>query len=454
MGTRAAGGRDQGAAFDPRSPAQVGAGILLRGPFTGRALRQQGYLVTSFLGGFALTLWLIVALTVGSTLLFVLAGLPLLMLAMTSLRAYSQRERRRILNLTGERVPAPYRNAHPAGKWSTRLLAYASEAATWRDLVHLVVASALGLGWFVVVVTLWGLALGSVSVPFWYRYLPNHRIPLMHLNGTEFYVSTTGGVVALAAIGFVFMWFMSPPLLELATRAQTGLGRGLLGLSRPELDRREEALRATRSQAVSAAEAERRRIERDLHDGAQQRLVALAMDLGRAKSKLKSGSQEDSEAAAQLVAEAHEGVKLALSELRDLARGIHPAVLTDRGLDAALSALAGRSPIPVEVDGSLPGRPGPEVESAAYFVASEALANMAKHSHATRAWIDLGYHDGLLRMSVGDNGVGGAESKAGGGLSGLGDRIAPLDGILSVSSPIGGPTQIIMEIPCQIPSVS
>jgi signal transduction histidine kinase len=276
----------------------------------------------------------------------------------------------------------------------------------------------------------------------------------MHMKGTEYYITSLPGVLAYAAVGFAFMWFMQPALLELGTRTQTALGRGLLGLSRPELDRREEALRTTRSQAVSAAEAERRRIERDLHDGAQQRLVALAMDLGMAKSKLKSGAEADSDAAARLVADAHEGVKLALTELRDLARGIHPAVLTDRGLDAALSALAGRSPIPVEVDAGLPGRPEPQVESAAYFVASEALANMAKHSHASRAWIDLEHRDGSLRMIVGDNGVGGAETRAGGGLSGLGDRIAPLDGILSVSSPIGGPTQIIMEIPCEIPSAS
>ncbi|OLE24249.1 MAG: hypothetical protein AUG49_13780 [Catenulispora sp. 13_1_20CM_3_70_7] len=432
----------------------MGAGVLLRGPFTGRALRQQGYLLASFLGGFVQVLWMIVALTVGSTTLLVFVGLPLLLLAMVSLRTFSQRERRRILDLTGERVPAPYRNTDPSGTLPTRLLAYASEPATWRDLVHLVISGTLGLGWFILVTGVWALALGAVSVPFWYRYLPHHRIPMTHINGSEYYISTLPGILACAAVGFVFLWLTGPTLLELATRAQTGLGRALLGLSRVELDRREEALRSTRSQAVSAAEAERRRIERDLHDGAQQRLVALAMDLGRAKSKLKSGTEEDSEAAARLVAEAHEGVKLALSELRDLARGIHPAVLTDRGLDAALSALAGRSPIPVEVDAALPGRPGPEVESAAYFVASEALANMAKHSHASRAWIDLDYRNGSLWMIVGDNGVGGAEAGAGGGLSGLGDRIAPLDGILSVSSPVGGPTQIIMEIPCEMPSAS
>ncbi|MFL6115469.1 MAG: sensor histidine kinase [Catenulispora sp.] len=449
VGSQAAG-RQRGGTGAP----EVGAGVLLRGPFTGRALRQQGYLLASSLGGFVQLLWVLAALTAGTTTLLVLVGLPLLLLAMVSVRTFSQRERRRIRALTGERVPAPYRDTVPSGTASTRLLAYVSEPATWRDLVYLVISGTLGLGWFLVVAGTWALALGGISVPFWYRYLPHHRIPMMHLNGSEYYISTLPGILAFAAVGFAFLWLVGPTLLELATRAQTGLGRALLGLSRVELDRREEALRSTRSRAVSAAEAERRRIERDLHDGAQQRLVALAMDLGRAKSKLKSGTEQDAQAAARLVAEAHEGVKLALSELRDLARGIHPAVLTDRGLDAALSALAGRSPIPVEVDAALPGRPSPEVESAAYFVASEALANMAKHSRASRAWIDLDHRNGALRMTVGDNGVGGAAAGAGGGLAGLGDRLAPLDGILSVSSPVGGPTQIIMEIPCEMPSAS
>ncbi|WP_194895239.1 sensor histidine kinase [Catenulispora pinisilvae] len=434
------------------SAAVVGPGELLKGPFTGRSLRQQGYLLASFAGAFVQFLWMTVALALGGSLLLVVIGLPLLLAGLVSLRWASRRERQRILNLTGERVPSPYREPGPTGNPLQRLVGYVSDPATWRDLVHLIVSAAFGLAWFCVIVTVWAMTVGAVSLPFWYSSLPNHRIPLTHIDGSQYYISTLPSILAFAAISLVFAWLLGPTVLELATRAQTGLGRSLLGLSRPELDRREAALRSTRSQAVSAAEAERRRIERDLHDGAQQRLVALAMDLGRAKSKLKSGNEEDSEAAAQLVAEAHEGVKLALAELRDLARGIHPAVLTDRGLDAALSALAGRSPIPVEVDGTLPWRPSPEVESAAYFVASEALANMAKHSHASRAWIDLEIRDDQLRMIVGDNGVGGAETNPGGGLAGLSDRIAPLDGILSVSSPIGGPTQIIMEMPCQKPS--
>ena len=448
VGARVAGRREVDAA------PELGAWELLKGHFPRRALRQQGYLLASSGAAFVQVLWMIVVTSIGGSLTLVLIGLPLLLAGTTSLRWAARRERFRILNLTGERVPTPYREPAPSGTILERLLGYVSDPATWRDLVHLVVSATLGAGWFTLIAGIWAMTFGAISLPFWYTALPLHRIPLMHLDGSEYYINTLPSIVTFAGISLVFAWFFGPTVLELATRAQTGLGRGLLGLSRPELDRRESALRTTRSQAVSAAEAERRRIERDLHDGAQQRLVALAMDLGRAKSKLKTGDAADSEAAAALVAEAHEGVKLALSELRDLARGIHPAVLTDRGLDAALSALAGRSPVPVEVDAALPWRPSPEVESAAYFVASEALANMAKHAHATRAWIELELRDEQLRMIVGDNGVGGAEADPGGGLAGLSDRIAPLDGILSVSSPLGGPTQIIMEMPCPKPSAS
>ena len=433
---------------------EYGPGILLRGPYTRRARRQQAYLATSFLAGFIQLLWLILLLTTGSSLLIVVIGLPILYLAFLGLRRFATMERRRIRNLTGERIPNPYRDTQPTGGLPTRVLHFVSDPATWRDMTHLIVGSTLGFGWFLMVGLIWILPLGALSVPFWYQHLPHHRLELFKMNGTGLFIGSLPGVLALSAATILLVWLLSPTLLELANRIQTTLGRGLLGVSRPELERREESLRMTRGQAVSAAEAERRRIERDLHDGAQQRLVALAMDLGMAKAKLKSGSEDDSEAAARLVAEAHEGVKLAVTELRDLARGIHPAVLTDRGLDAALSALAGRSPIPVEVDSALDWRPSPEIESAAYFVASEALANMAKHSQATRAWIDLEHRNDHLRLVVGDNGVGGAEANARGGLSGLADRIAPLDGILSISSPVGGPTQIIMEIPCQKPSAS
>jgi signal transduction histidine kinase len=191
------------------------------------------------------------------------------------------------------------------------------------------------------------------------------------------------------------------------------------------------------------AATERRRIERDLHDGAQQRLVALAMDLGMAREKLAS----QPEAARALIDEAHDGAKRALAELRNLARGIHPAVLTDRGLDAAISALAARSPVPVEVDVQLHGRPPAAVESTAYFVVAEALANVAKHAAATHAEVRVIRKDEWLLVEVCDDSVGGADP-AGGGLAGLADRVAAVDGRLAVASPQGGPTVVRAELPC------
>jgi len=195
---------------------------------------------------------------------------------------------------------------------------------------------------------------------------------------------------------------------------------------------------------VDAALEERRRIERDLHDGAQQRLVALAMDLGLAREKLAT----DPEAGRALVAEAHEEAKRAIREIRDLVRGIHPAVLTDRGLDPAISALAGRCPVPVTVDVALDRRLPEAVESAAYFVVAEALTNVAKHSGAGQARVGVRCAHDQLTVEVVDDGVGGADPAAGAGLTGLVERVAALDGRLTVESPTGGPTRVRAELPC------
>jgi signal transduction histidine kinase len=202
-------------------------------------------------------------------------------------------------------------------------------------------------------------------------------------------------------------------------------------------------LESTRAGAVEAQEAELRRIERDLHDGAQARLVALGISLGMAEQKLDT----DLGAAQELLAEARQGAHEALEELRDLARGIHPPVLGDRGLEAAISALAHRSPLDVEVSADLPGRPGPAVETAAYFVIAESLANAGKHAGADRVEISLrGTADSLV-VAVSDDGRGGADP-AGGGLTGLRQRVEALDGKLTVTSPAGGPTRVEAVIPC------
>jgi signal transduction histidine kinase len=210
------------------------------------------------------------------------------------------------------------------------------------------------------------------------------------------------------------------------------------------LRERVEDLRGARERIIAAADEERRRIQRDLHDGAQQRLVSLALILSMAESRLQS----EPERAAQLIAQAREEAQQAIGELRELAGGIHPAVLSDHGLCAALEALASRAPVPVQVNGDLAEQKlQPAVEAAAYFVTSEALANVAKYAHATAAFVEVDLQNGYLRLSVRDDGVGGADPQQGSGLNGLRDRVDALDGTLELHSPPGEGTELIVEIP-------
>jgi signal transduction histidine kinase len=251
---------------------------------------------------------------------------------------------------------------------------------------------------------------------------------------------------ATFGVGLVTLYF-TPSLIGLLATVDKAVLRMLLAPDQQAvLARRVEQLTESRDASVESSASELRRIERDLHDGAQQRLVGLAMDLGLAKERLARG--EDPVRAAELVARAHEEAKLAISELRDLVRGIQPSILSEQGLDPALSALAARCPVPVEVDVQLASRPVASVESAAYFVVAEALANIAKHAEATRAWVRVLGTAQLLSVEVGDDGRGGAVSHAGGGLAGLDDRVRAVEGRLRVSSPAGGPTVLLAELPC------
>jgi signal transduction histidine kinase len=202
-------------------------------------------------------------------------------------------------------------------------------------------------------------------------------------------------------------------------------------------------LRGSRQRILDAADAERRRIERDLHDGAQQRMVAVAMTLGLAEARMES----DPASAAPLIAQAREEAQLAVKELRELARGIHPALLSERGLGAALEALASRCPVPVEISG-VPADPlCPPVESAAYYITAEALTNVAKYAHACTARVQLAVDDDRLRVRISDDGIGGADPTIGTGLRGLHDRVEALDGSLEVESPPGGGTTVSVELP-------
>ncbi|MET9964657.1 sensor domain-containing protein [Streptomyces sp. NPDC006356] len=238
------------------------------------------------------------------------------------------------------------------------------------------------------------------------------------------------------------LWPVLPFIARGLTNADRAMVRGLLSPS-DELERRIAELESDRGVVVDTAAADLRRIERDLHDGAQARLVNLAMGLGLAKEKLL----EDPDSAAAMVAEAHGEVKMALQELRDLARGIHPAVLTDRGLDAALSAVASRCTVPVKVTVDLASRPAAAIEGIAYFTVSELLQNVSKHSGAKSASVDVWRADERLLIQVGDDGRGGARLDGGTGMRGLADRLDAVDGLFVIESPQGGPTTVTAELP-------
>jgi signal transduction histidine kinase len=248
-------------------------------------------------------------------------------------------------------------------------------------------------------------------------------------------------VWAITARGYFWpVWPVIGILILLAVQFVTGL---LVSPRQAEMEERIETLETTRAGAVDAQETELRRIERDLHDGAQARLVALGMSLGMAEQKLS----DDPERAGELLAEARIGAEHALRELRDLARGIHPPVLADRGLEAALASLASSTPLPVSLSVDVAPRPAPAVESAAYFVAAEALANATKHARARRVDITIIRLGDAIELEVRDDGDGGADPD-GSGLRGLRRRVEALDGRLSVTSPRGGPTTIRAELPC------
>ncbi|MGW0967122.1 sensor histidine kinase [Streptomyces sp. NPDC002516] len=243
-------------------------------------------------------------------------------------------------------------------------------------------------------------------------------------------------------VSLFVLWPLLPFIARGLTNVDRAMVRGLLSPS-DELERRIAELESDRGVVVDTAAADLRRIERDLHDGAQARLVNLAMGLGLAKEKLL----EDPEVAASMVDEAHGEVKLALQELRDLARGIHPAVLTDRGLDAALSAIASRCTVPVKVTAALETRPAAAIEGIAYFTVSELLQNVSKHSGARSASVDVWRTGDRLLIQVRDDGRGGAGVGGGTGMAGLADRLGAVDGLFVVDSPVGGPTVVTAELP-------
>lgn len=354
-------------------------------------------------------------------------------------------ERRLAGALAGTPIASPYRS--PRGDTlASRYRSRAARVATWRDLGYTISIVPLGLIWAAAAYLMFFVPLLLASTVLWAWAAPEAANGISGLIGLP--ADTTAWALLVSAIGLVGAAVLIHPLRALA-RARVRLAVRLLDVDpHAELARRLAAQvteQHTRwATAVRVADSEQQRIERDLHDGAQQRLVALALDLSRAKRKFSS----DPEQAYALVDQAQQEAMRAIGELRDLARGLRPPILTDRGLDAAISALAGRASVPIEVDVRLPDRPPAPVESAAYFVVAEALTNVDKHARANRASVWIARTDDRLVVEVRDNGQGGATAAGRSGLTGLADRVAALDGSLRIISPAGGPTIIHAELPC------
>ncbi|MER5253692.1 MULTISPECIES: sensor domain-containing protein [unclassified Streptomyces] len=408
-------------------------------------------------------LFLSVIMLAGSITLFVLSVLSIAFitlgigvfttpLVLTGVRKWADLRRAQAGAWSDVHIPRPYR-PFPADLRSgvtgqvERTSLMLKDPATWRDLQWLLVDMTAG---YVTVIFAPALLLYPL-----YGYVLALGVwkPIYEAGGGEWYgfihvtSQSDANMAALlgTALGVIGV-FASPAIL----RAHFLLTRSLLAptvsMRERELARRVDRLTETRHDAVDSSAAELRRIERDLHDGAQARLVAMGMDLGTIEAMIEKNPAK----AKEMIAKARQNSGEALTELRDLVRGIHPPVLAERGLGDAVKALALRLPVRTDVDVELFGRADEPVEAAAYFAVSEALTNTIKHAGADHVWVDIHHAQGMLRIAVTDNGKGGASIGAGSGLSGIERRLGTFDGVLAVSSPAGGPTMVTMEIPCEL----
>ncbi|WP_328436034.1 sensor histidine kinase [Streptomyces sp. NBC_00425] len=406
--------------------------------------RSAAYLLTGALTGAVTLVGIVAVAVVCGALAVVLVGLPLLVVVALGGIPVARVERRRMRLVDRDPVSDGHRTPAAPGlrPWLTTRL---REQTTWRELGYTLLFAGL----------LWPVDALAVTVAL---------LCPMSLAATPLLMATVGDgheakvlkqwtvtawptAFGVAVLGLLLTG-LGAYLLGVTAGARAGLARLLIAPREGDLGATVVELARSRVRLVDAFEAERRRIERDLHDGAQQRLVALTMALGLARMDAPPGPL------AEQLTRAHEEAGKALAELRELIHGIHPQVLTDYGLPAAISDAADRCVVPVDVDLALPGRPARAIESAAYFVVCEALANVAKHSGAGRAQVSGGHHEGRLFLEVRDDGRGGADPSAGSGLTGLADRVSVLDGRLALTSPPGGPTLLRVEFPCEVPEAA
>ncbi|MFD7498566.1 histidine kinase [Streptomyces sp. NPDC059832] len=389
-----------------------------------RPLRHVGPAVACLAFGVLLQL---VTLLIG-----VVVGGPIGVVAATPVLTVIQRARFNVFQ--GVEIAPPPKTGGTLFK--ERVMQWLQAGSSWRQVGYHLLAAPLIAVTALITLVLWVVSVAAVTVFVWRLWAgPQSWFPL---TGTTV---QQGVLTGLGVVGLYLAATLSRAVVHLDTRAASAC----LGPSRAErLARRVEEVTESRAGVVDAADAERRRIERDLHDGAQQRLVSLAVNLGLAKATLPDLPED----ARKVIDDAHSEAKEAIDELNNLVRGLHPAVLEDRGLDAALSGIAERAPLPVRVRVGTGQRSSPAVEAVAYFVVSEALANVVKHAQAAQVEVSVERIGDVMLICVSDDGVGGADATAGSGLAGLAKRVASIDGTLSVSSPVGGPTLVTVELPC------
>ena len=385
-------------------------------------------LVTLFAVGISLTLSVILAVL----------GIPILGVMLIIMPFVGHLDRFRIRLLTDVEIPNPYRPL-PDGKLGDKTIAFLSDGALWRDLLYATLLFPIGIVQYIIATVGFFVPVTMIASPLIIIFTGEMQFgpgtTIETVPGT--FPLVIGGVILLTAAGYVFV---------ILARGHALFARWLIGPSdRERLERRVETLSETRSRMVGVSLEDRRSIERDIHDSTQPKLVSLAMSLGMAREKLES----DPEQARQLVESAHEEAREVLTEIRNLVRGLHPSILTDRGLEAAIRSLAGYCAVPVRVEVTLDERPREAVETTAYYIVAETLTNVAKHSHATEAHVIVQKRNGTLAIDVVDDGRGGAAAAPSSGLSGLQDRAAALDGELTISSPDGGPTRISARLPCE-----
>jgi signal transduction histidine kinase len=432
---------------------------LLRAPFTPETGRQVEFAVLGLLLAIPGFVFIVVAVTVGFGLSLsfagMLLGLPLLTVTLLGARRLGAVHRHLAARLLGVQVEPPPPVHRQPGAFG-RIRAVLTDPVGWRACAYLLLKLLLAVLGAIIVIYLLAWGVPYLTFPIWWEILHANGV-VVHVPGWLMWWKPDPLLVARdvhsLAVSFALIPAGVAALLYCPwwlKGCNTADGRLVTRLLGPPLGHRVRELEQTRAHAVDDSAARLRRIERDLHDGAQAQMVAVAMKLGLAREKLGGTitgvTEADMERALDLVDAAHRGAKEAIVELRDLARGIHPPVL-DHGLGTALTTLAARSDVPVELVVDLPARPSASIETIAYFCAAELLTNVAKHSGARHATLEVVYVAGLLRVRVTDDGSGGARIEARGGLAGLAERVRTVDGRLQLSSPRRGPTVVTIELP-------